>query len=70
MEPHNVRMVGAVSILVGVAGLAFALLFVVLVATGATEAPTTLFGVIVPIQGVSNVAMGWNLRRRAEKLTD
>ncbi len=65
MEPKTLRTIGNVAILVGIVGLALTVITVGLVVTGATEPPSTFMAVIIPIQSVVNVAVGWNLRRQA-----
>jgi hypothetical protein len=64
MEPSTLRNLGAVCIAVGLLGLAFTLLIAGLVATGSTDPPQTYMVVVVPVQSIVNILVGWTLRRQ------
>jgi hypothetical protein len=67
LEPQSLRRIGTVGIIIGLVGLAFSLVLALLVLTGASEPPQTIMAFWVPIQSIVNVAIGWNLRRQAQR---
>jgi hypothetical protein len=65
MEPKTLRTIGNFGVVVGIVGLALTVIVVGLVVTGATEPPETVMTVVIPIQSLVNVVVGWSLRRQA-----
>jgi hypothetical protein len=65
MEPKTLRTIGNFGVVVGIVGLALTVIVVGLVVTGATEPPETFMTVVIPIQSLVNVVVGWSLRRQA-----
>jgi hypothetical protein len=65
VEPRTLRRIGGAAIVFGSLGLAWTVVLVGLAATGAAGMPSAFTVAIVAVQSVLNVAVGWNLRRRA-----
>jgi hypothetical protein len=69
MKPNTLRNVGTFAIGSGVIGLLALVALVALAGPRPTEPPQSWMVVVVPVQSVVNIVIGWTLRRQAAQLS-